>query len=260
MCYTFCMIKECETCKEDYNAKRSSQKYCKKDCQSIGMSKKDIRVCVRIECGMQFEVKPAEAKKYCSSSCAAIVNNVKYPKRELQGSCQVCGESISSGLRNCEIHAFYSLNPSGTYSREIELTAEDIERRRLKLNEYMRDRYDNTYLETRIKAVEFMGGECVNCGSAESLEFDHIDPKTKKVEVSSMWDTHSWEAILDEMSKCQLLCKLCHAEKTKIDLGVPHGGGVSGKSHCPCELCKAKKREYHNTKGYNRNRSNRKKS
>jgi 5-methylcytosine-specific restriction endonuclease McrA len=31
-------------------------------------------------------------------------------------------------------------------------------------------------------AIEQLGGQCVICGSKESLEFDHIKPETKKIQ------------------------------------------------------------------------------
>jgi hypothetical protein len=38
----------------------------------------------------------------------------------------------------------------------------------------------------RKRLIEMLGGKCARCGSAESLEFDHIDPSTKKFTISSV--------------------------------------------------------------------------
>ena len=64
--------------------------------------------------------------------------------------------------------------------------------------------------------VERMGGKCVECGSTETLEFDHIDPSTKSFNISGGYHKPR-EVLEEELSKCQLLCKACHIEKTKKD-------------------------------------------
>ena len=45
------------------------------------------------------------------------------------------------------------------------------------------------------------------------LEFDHIDPKTKTRDVSSMV-TYSWRKLIAEIKKCRVLCFRCHAIHT----------------------------------------------
>jgi len=98
----------------------------------------------------------------------------------------------------------------------------------------------------RIKAewTERLGGACVVCGSVENLEFDHIDPELKSFNVSRLWSV-SKEKRDAEIEKCQLLCKEHHLEKSIREANaVPHGGGVSGKHGCKCDLCRLKKNEY----------------
>jgi 5-methylcytosine-specific restriction endonuclease McrA len=63
-----------------------------------------------------------------------------------------------------------------------------------------------------------LGGRCVECGTTEDLEFDHIDPSTKRFKLSqgggycqAVWDA--------EVAKCQLLCAPHHHDKTKRDAG-----------------------------------------
>jgi len=65
---------------------------------------------------------------------------------------------------------------------------------------------------------------CVFCGykkHPDAIHFDHIDPSTKKREISTMWG-YSKEAIKEEMKKCRLLCANCHAEHTakQMETGV----------------------------------------
>ena len=70
--------------------------------------------------------------------------------------------------------------------------------------------------ERRKILIERLGGKCVKCGTTENLQFDHIDPQTKKDRtycVSTMLGC-SMERVTAEADKCQLLCPKCHLEKT----------------------------------------------
>jgi hypothetical protein len=53
---------------------------------------------------------------------------------------------------------------------------------------------------------------CVECGESryELLDFHHIDPSTKITTVSDMLGRYGRSKILDEMAKCEILCKSCH--------------------------------------------------
>lgn len=95
--------KICNFCKEEYHAKRSVQKYCSTKCQTDSLVQVPVmQTCKREECENEFNVgRQKNPKKYCSSSCAATVNNTLAPKRLLEGSCKKCNESISSSLVFC---------------------------------------------------------------------------------------------------------------------------------------------------------------
>jgi 5-methylcytosine-specific restriction endonuclease McrA len=60
----------------------------------------------------------------------------------------------------------------------------------------------------------FRGKSCAACDATSRLELDHINPATK--ESHRVW---SWahERRMAELSKCQVLCHDCHAEKTAQD-------------------------------------------
>lgn len=62
-------------------------------------------------------------------------------------------------------------------------------------------------------------GPCNRCGSNEGLELDHINPEEKGFTVN-YYNTDN-EKIRAELSKCQVLCRSCHVEKTTEDLRNP---------------------------------------
>lgn len=61
---------------------------------------------------------------------------------------------------------------------------------------------------------------CTNCGfdKVAALDFDHLDEQEKEMNISLMIaDGYSWENILKEIKKCQVLCSNCHRIKTARD-------------------------------------------
>ncbi len=109
-------------------------------------------------------------------------------------------------------------------------------------NEYIK--YMNSYMKLRWKkrrklAVQKLGGSCAKCGDSKNLQFDHINPKTKKFTIacgSSYSEAKFWE----EIGKCQLLCIECHKKKSSIESEKRR---THGKAHtafnckCTCTLC-----------------------
>lgn len=76
------------------------------------------------------------------------------------------------------------------------------------------------------------------------MQFDHRDRGEKEFEISRAFRSMARGRLMAELEKCQLLCKPCHDAKTSQEIGVEHGGGLSGKKNCPCDPCKARKNEY----------------
>ncbi|AJD82172.1 HNH endonuclease domain protein [Mycobacterium phage Cosmo] len=94
------------------------------------------------------------------------------------------------------------------------------------------------------RMMDYLGGRCAVCGTMESLEFDHIRPEAKSFVVTEHFSMR-WDKLVLELDKCQLLCSEHHKVKTQAQRHrVEHGGGVAGRHNCPCELCRAKAREY----------------
>lgn len=102
------------------------------------------------------------------------------------------------------------------------------------------------YHARRAEYIEILGGKCVVCGTTENLQFDHIDPSTKTIDIGKLLNVSKAKS-LAELKLCQLLCKTHHIEKGQRegDQGqVPHGGGMTGKKNCRCELCAPLKAEW----------------
>lgn len=72
-------------------------------------------------------------------------------------------------------------------------------------------------LRARLKAM--LGDECAECGATENLEFDHIDPATKRFSIAARIRDTSVALLTEEVKKCQLLCPPCH--RTKSTREVP---------------------------------------
>lgn len=60
---------------------------------------------------------------------------------------------------------------------------------------------------------------CVYCGLSNPLclDMDHVDPSTKKGTPSTMvTNGTSWKLVLEELEKCQPVCRNCHQIKTVL--------------------------------------------
>jgi 5-methylcytosine-specific restriction endonuclease McrA len=86
-----------------------------------------------------------------------------------------------------------------------------VESRRSYIARYNLARYN----KRKAEAIEILGGVCVVCGSTEDLQFDHLNPSTKKFSLGKLWSS-SQEVFLEELSKCQLLCFTDHQIKTIV--------------------------------------------
>lgn len=66
------------------------------------------------------------------------------------------------------------------------------------------------------QAVAYKGGKCVRCGYSKciaSLHFHHVSPEKKSFSLSKMLAKKGFEAVKDELDKCELLCANCHGEE-----------------------------------------------
>lgn len=107
-------------------------------------------------------------------------------------------------------------------------------------NAYMRKYMLDRYRKRMAKAIQELGGKCVICGKTEELQFDHKDKKTKSLTLGKMWSVSELK-FQEELKKCQLLCRKCHEEKTREELGRKSArethGTLSSYRYCRCPEC-----------------------
>ena len=60
----------------------------------------------------------------------------------------------------------------------------------------------------------FRQRSCVDCGEGDPLvlEFDHLG--NKKFNIARGLSNRSWQAVLDEIAKCDVVCANCHRRRT----------------------------------------------
>ena len=90
---------------------------------------------------------------------------------------------------------------------------------------YSRKKHDEVYMETRreflrgraqankVKAIEYMGGECLDCGGVFDpcvYDFHHENEETKEKNPSAFLGRSTFEKAKPELDKCVLLCANCH--------------------------------------------------
>lgn len=71
--------------------------------------------------------------------------------------------------------------------------------------------------ENRLEIVRYLQTHpCVDCGCSDPvrLEFDHVDPALKLMDVGTMKVSRRWERVEAEIAKCDVRCVNCHRLRT----------------------------------------------
>lgn len=79
-----------------------------------------------------------------------------------------------------------------------------------------KEKHLERYYNRRLFAINYLGGKCNNCGILNNLQFDHINPKNKKYNISKIL-MYKIDTLTEELNKCQLLCEKCHKQKCFTD-------------------------------------------
>lgn len=111
-------------------------------------------------------------------------------------------DSFCRGCRSAYGHEHYEANRQ----RYIDQAAESKSKLALE-----RTRYLIKYFKYR---------PCADCGEADPvvLEFDHL--RDKAFDVGRSLSRRSWQSILEEIRKCEVVCANCHRRRTSLRRGT----------------------------------------
>lgn len=88
------------------------------------------------------------------------------------------------------------------------------------LNEYKEraiNRKETLREVNRKNMIEFLKKhKCVDCNEKDivTLEFDHLDRTKKEYGIAKMMANFTWDKILIEIEKCDVVCANCHRKRT----------------------------------------------
>lgn len=84
-------------------------------------------------------------------------------------------------------------------------------------NAYMNDYMKRRYQQRRELAFATIGDKCVRCKTKLNLQIDHVYWSDKTFDFGKHWNC-SLKRFMEELEKCQPLCKTCHDDKSKRDI------------------------------------------
>jgi hypothetical protein len=172
--------------------------------------------------------------------------------------CKQCGKKIPctvkiDGVRRNLANRVFCLecSPWGKHNTSSKNTPEKDRRRKKHYSDFSNERKKSMmscgYLRAQKRKadlVKMSGKSCSKCGydkSSAALAFHHKDPKTKKFGLSmGTLSQHTWEDILEEWKKCELICANCHAELHVVHenfIEVPSSRKKSFSAKRKCERC-----------------------
>lgn len=113
-------------------------------------------------------------------------------KNKRHGSCKAC----------------YKHSRKDTYKQHYEKNKSEYINR-------AKSRKEKILSENRINMFNLLSNSsCKDCGETNPIvmEFDHLSDK--QYNISRMMQDHFWERILEEISKCEIVCCNCHRIRT----------------------------------------------
>jgi hypothetical protein len=159
------------------------------------------------------------ARGYCKVHYAkmlrqGVITRVRFKKI---GTCTIdgCDKPQSAKLR-CEKHyREYKVSMNPRIYKDVEVRRQERARERKEM------------------FIAEMGGKCKICGYDKNpacFDFHHIDPSIKDHEPRHILKNPNLKKIRDELSKCILLCKNCHAD---LHHPVKQAGVIVGRGGDP---------------------------
>ncbi len=115
------------------------------------------------------------------------------------------------------------MEKNGKSKRRLEMgekawTEYQVERRRFKSRRFYHCKGKHTTawrIRVKEKLIAYKGGKCEECGYDKQIprvfDFHHRDPKQKEFAIGS-YTVLNFEKLKNEVDKCELVCKNCHAE------------------------------------------------
>ncbi len=99
---------------------------------------------------------------------------------------------------------------------------EHYEKYKLEYNARTKKRKEYLLTINRVMLMEYLSKHhCVECGESNPimLEFDHLDRTKKSKGISAMMSDYTWEQILEEINKCEVVCANHHKLRTAKQFG-----------------------------------------
>ena len=173
--------------------------------------------------------KYAHLKPNQCTICGEIKPEEEFPKltyKSKRNPDKIYRRKECKSCRKVKYHQFMDDNHERLMERRRELyqiNKEHIQKWREENKDHLNKLAKENRLKRKAIMIEMLGGKCVDCGTTENLQFDHMDPSKKSFNISCVLS----ERMLTELEKCELRCGDCHLEKTKNDF---LNGVYDGKS------------------------------
>ncbi len=204
------VIKICEGCNSEFNAKKSKTLCCSVECR-LQRRFGTLEEFPCKQCGKSLfersETVVRKTKKFCSRTCSATYNNLNYPERytsrkRVYYSCCDCAVEVKGGRKRCKSCANAHRVVTDTKTlREVIYTAHH------KSSAFALVRSRARY------AVKDQSKVCSNCGYSKHVETCHI----KSISEFSLETTLKE---INSFSNLSLLCRNCHWESHHTGLEI----------------------------------------
>lgn len=133
-------------------------------------------------------------------------------------NCPVCNVEVdNSGKAHNKTYCSRKCKDSKAGQRLRDLPIE--ERRRVRPSNHTANVYKNQKvrgISRKLEIIQSKGGCCEICGYKQNiaaLAFHHIDPSVKEMKLDMRTlSNNKMELLLEEASKCMLVCHNCHME------------------------------------------------